>query len=185
MSIKEFFQKNWITLVICLFFSITTLLIHLKTSNHNLEISGDMTEELPPSLKVYYYLNYYADSLDLPINYLYGVANTESSWQGPLDFRYKPNLKSPVGALGPMQVMPLTAKMVIGKSIEKSQLQNNIQLNIKISAILIKQLYDKYRDWKIVFGCYNTGKPKINNYAIKVYNFKPKWSDSLIINLKK
>ena len=154
----------------------------IKTS-HDLEIHKNIDKDLPPSLRMYYYLNYYSDSLNLPVNYLYGIANTESSWSGPFDFKYKPNLKSPVGALGPMQIMPSTAKMVLKKSVSKQTLMNDIQLNVKISALLIRKLYDKYGDWKLVFGAYNTGRPLINKYSEKVYNFEPKWSDSVIVNL--
>ena len=154
----------------------------IKTS-HDLEIHKNIDKDLPPSLRMYYYLNYYSDSLDLPVNYLYGIANTESSWSGPFDFKYKPNLKSPVGALGPMQIMPATAKMVLKKSVSKQTLMNDIQLNVRISALLVKKLYEKYGDWKLVFGAYNTGRPLINKYSEKVYNFEPKWSDSVIVNL--
>jgi hypothetical protein len=38
---------------------------------------------------------------------------------------------------------------------------------------LLRKLYDKYKNWKIVFGCYNTGRPCVNDYAERVYNFKP------------
>lgn len=151
--------------------------------SHDLIIHKNIDKDLPPSLRLYYYINYYSDSLNLPINYLYGIANTESGWCGPFDFKYKPNVKSSVGALGPMQIMPGTAKMVMGKSIPNKVLLNDVQLNVRISAILIKKLYDKYSDWKIVFGAYNTGRPLVNKYSIKVFNYEPNWSDSVIVNL--
>jgi soluble lytic murein transglycosylase-like protein len=114
---------------------------------------------------------------------MYGIASTESGWQGPFDFKYNPSVKSPVGALGPMQIMPGTAKMVLGRKIQNKKLLKDIQLNVKISALLLKQLYSKYGDWKIAFGCYNTGKPIINKYSEKVFNYEPNWSDSVIVNL--
>ena len=38
-----------------------------------------------------------------------------------------------------------------------------------------KILFDKNRDWKVAFGEYNTGRPCINGYSHKVYNYKPDW----------
>jgi soluble lytic murein transglycosylase-like protein len=116
---------------------------------------------------------------------MYGIANTETNWKGPFDYKYKSNLKSHAGALGPMQIMPSTAKTIIGKSISNKRLQNDIQLNVRISAILLKRLYEKYTDWKLVFGAYNTGKPCINKYSKKVYQYQPQWSDSVVVNLNK
>jgi hypothetical protein len=37
---------------------------------------------------------------------------------------------------------------------------------------LISDLYVKYKDWKIVFGAYNTGSPIVNKYARDVYAYK-------------
>jgi soluble lytic murein transglycosylase-like protein len=186
MKLLDYIQKNWILMSICLSIgAVTTYLTVSVPKKHDLEIHKNIDKDLPPSLRVYYYINYYSDSLEIPINYLYGIANTESSWQGPFDFKYKPNVKSPVGALGPMQIMPATAKSICGKSISKKVLQNDIQLNVRISALLVKKLYDKYGDWEEVFGAYNTGKPIINKYAKKVSNYEPDWTDSVIVNLNK
>ena len=154
-----------------------------EPKTHDIVIHKNIDKDLPPSLRVYYWINYYSDSLDIPIEYLYGIVNAESGWSGPLDFTYKPNVKSSVGALGPMQIMPGTAKCVLGKPITNKKLANDIQLNIMISARLLKKLYDKNKDWKIAFGEYNTGRPMINSYSNKVYNYQPNWGDSVIVNL--
>jgi soluble lytic murein transglycosylase-like protein len=156
-----------------------------KSKTHDLVIHKNIDKDLPSSLRVYYWINYYADSLDIPVEYLYGIANTESTWQGPLDFVYKPNVRSSVGALGPMQIMPSTAKWILGKSVTPKRLANDIQLNVMISSMLVKKLYNKNKDWKLVFGEYNTGRPMVNSYSDKVYNYEPNWGDSVIVNLNK
>ena len=48
----------------------------------------------------------------------------------------------------------------------------DIDFNVECSLKLLRQLYDRYGDWKLVFGAYNTGKPIVNEYAINVYNYK-------------
>jgi len=59
-----------------------------------------------------------------------------------------------------------------GKKISKKKLMNNIEFNVETSMKLLNKLYEKHNDWKLVFGCYNTGKPCVNGYAIKVYEYK-------------
>ena len=82
-----------------------------------------------------------------------------------------------------MQIMPSTAKWILGKSVTSKRLANDIQLNVMISAMLVRKLYDKNKDWKLVFGEYNTGRPMVNSYSNKVYNYQPNWGDSVIVNL--
>ena len=40
---------------------------------------------------------------------------------------------------------------------------------------LLRILFIKNRDWKVAFGEYNTGRPCINGYSYKVYNYNPNW----------
>jgi soluble lytic murein transglycosylase-like protein len=64
-----------------------------------------------------------------------------------------------------MQIMPSTADLIRKENTSNKKLKTDIELNISISAKLLRKLYDKYGDWEIVCGCYNTGKPIINEYA--------------------
>ncbi len=48
--------------------------------SHDIVIHKNIDRDLPPSLRVYYWINYYSDSLDVPLNYLYGIASSETSW---------------------------------------------------------------------------------------------------------
>jgi soluble lytic murein transglycosylase-like protein len=69
--------------------------------------------------------------------------------------------------------MPATAGFMWKKKIPKDQLKNDIELNVKTSMMLLRHLFDVYKDWKLVFGAYNTGRPLINQYALDVYNYNP------------
>lgn len=180
-----YIKTNWVVMSICLALGITGTYVTVKEKKHDLVIHKNIDKDLPPSLRVYYYCNFYSDSLNIPIRYLYAIANAESNWKGPFDFKYKPDLRSRAGALGPMQIMPSTANTVAGKKVSADKLKKDIQLNIRLSAILIKQLFNKYNNWKVVFGAYNTGSPVVNKYSNKVYNYQPSWSDSVIVNLNK
>ena len=43
-----------------------------------------------------------------------------------------------------------------------------------VSSILggLYGVFETYKDWKVAFGAYNTGRPVVNQYALDVYNYK-------------
>jgi soluble lytic murein transglycosylase-like protein len=138
-------------------------------------LKSNVTTADPPSIQMYYYIEKYSQEFDIPRNYAYGIAYCETRYRGPFDWDYNPYQTSPVGALGPMQVMPTTAQFVNGSRPSNKKLKTDIQYNVRTSMKLLRYLKDKYGDWKLVFGCYNTGRPMVNQYAINVYQFQPNW----------
>jgi soluble lytic murein transglycosylase-like protein len=132
-----------------------------------------ITSASAPCLQLYYFIEKYAAEYKIPRNYAYGIAHEETGYQGPLHWKYNHAQGSHAGALGPMQIMPATAKMMWPDStISKTRLRNDIEFNVRTSMKLLRYLHDRYGDWKIVFGCYNTGKKLVNKYALRVYNYK-------------
>jgi len=71
-----------------------------------------------------------------------------------------------------MQIQVPTASYTWGKAVTSKQLLNDLELNVKISMKLLSTLYKKYENWGLVLGCYNTGRPMINGYALKILNKK-------------
>lgn len=162
--------------------AIVTVLVFLFFArvNRNQEptvsmLKSEVTTADPPSIQMYFYIEKYSQEFDIPRNFAYGIAYCETRYGGPFDWNYNPYRTSPVGALGPMQVMPTTAKFINGTRPTNETLKTDIAYNVRTSMKLLRYLKDKYRDWKVVFGCYNTGRPVINGYAHNVYNFKPTW----------
>jgi hypothetical protein len=129
----------------------------------------------PPCLQVYNCIEFYADSFNIPKQYAYGVASLETGYKGPFDWKYKNNQISCTGALGPMQVLKSTARWINKDQVSKEVLLNDIQYNIKTSMKYLRMLHNQYGNWKIVFGYYNTGYPRVNEYAERVYNHKIDW----------
>jgi hypothetical protein len=128
----------------------------------------------PPSIQMAYYIQKYANQYNIPVNYAFGIAYAETHYQGPYHWKYNPHQVSCVGALGPMQIMPATgAGNWKGRTVTREMLLNDIEFNVHTSMKLLRKLHNRYSDWKLVFGCYNTGRPCVNDYAIKVYNFSP------------
>lgn len=129
--------------------------------------------DIPPCVEMHNCIERYAEKYNIPKRYAYGIAWKETRYNGAFHWGYNPGQTSCAGAVGPMQVMYSTAKMMWrGKSFTKEELKTNVDFNVETSMKLLRHLHDTYGDWKIVFGCYNTGKPMINQYAVDVYNFK-------------
>lgn len=125
-----------------------------------------------PSLVMYEAIEKYSEKYGIPRRIAYGVAFKETRYQGPFHWKYDPKQISPVGALGPMQIMPSTADMMWrGTKINRSRLRDDIDFNVHTSMKLLKHLHKTYGSWSIALGCYNTGKPIANQYAIDVINF--------------
>jgi len=128
------------------------------------------------SLRMYDAIMKYSEMYNIPKRFAFGVAYIETRYEGPFHWAYNHKQTSCVGALGPMQIMPSTGKLMWkGKSFTNEELKNNIEFNVQTSMKLLRNLHDKYGDWKIVFGCYNTGRPMVNDYAIRVYNHQINW----------
>jgi soluble lytic murein transglycosylase-like protein len=142
-----------------------------------LNIDTERIYEYDHSIQMYYYLKKYSSQYNIPEKYAFCIAYEETTYRGPLDVKYSAVRKSSSGALGPMQIMPLTAKHVLGYQVPKSRLSSDIDLNVHISMKLLRSLHDKYNNWGKVFGAYNTGKPVINSYAKRILQCNYQWVD--------
>lgn len=138
-------------------------------------LTSEIKSTDPPCLQMYYYIEKYAEKYSIPRSYAYGIAYCETRYRGPFDWDYNHKQSSSVGALGPMQIMPSTAEFINSEKVSKDKLKTDIEYNVRTSMKLLRRLKDRYGDWKLVFGCYNTGRPMINQYAINVFNFIPNW----------
>ena len=164
--------KSIVTIIGALMIYVLTF-FYLETKKTQAEMKElkKISSKSPPCLQMYYYLEKYSEMYGIPKKYAYGVAWKETRYQGPFHWTYSPHQESFAGAVGPMQIMPATATYVSKRWIDKKTLKNNIELNVETSMKILKHLYLVYKDWKIAFGAYNTGKPMINQYALDVYNY--------------
>jgi len=140
-------------------------------------VSDDNIVNSSPSIQMYFYIKKYAEKFSIPEPYAFSLAYQETRYGGPLDLNYNHKQKSYAGALGPMQIMPATAKLIYGKYIPKTKLMSDINLNVMISMKLLRRLHDKYNDWGLVFGAYNTGRPCVNGYARNILAHQYIWDD--------
>lgn len=149
-----------------------------EVKNRSLPELGSTTPNSPTPIRMYDLLHQYSDKYQIPKHIAFNIAYLETRYRGPFDWNYIPGLKSYAGALGPMQIMPSTANYIENKNINKVELSNNLELNIKISMKLLRKLHNQYGNWGVVCGYYNTGRPMINSYAsfcITNKDYQNKW----------
>ena len=166
MSIKN------ISLVILILLGL--LVIKISSEDEIIDEYGDLLLSIPNSiildqpipLQMYDNLEKYSELYGIPKYIFYNIAFLETRYRGPFDWKYRHDRTSSAGALGPMQIMPLTANFIHKEKIPIEKLKNDLEFNIETSAILLKRLYEKYNDWRLVCGYYNTGRPLVNEYAI-------------------
>ena len=102
-------------------------------------------------------------------------AKAETGYNGPFHWKYNPYQTSSSGAEGPMQILLSTARYLNSDNVSRIQLRTDLKYNIRTSMGYLRRLYNRYKSWPIVFGYYNTGYPRVNDYALKVVNHKLNW----------
>lgn len=125
----------------------------------------------PLNIKMYRYLNKYAAEYGVPINIAFGIAKYETGYMGLFHWSYNPKVTSTQQAHGAMQIRVPTANDYSDNKITEYDLLNDLELNVELSMKIISSLKDRHGSWELALGAYNTGKPKVNNYARNIYNF--------------
>ncbi len=168
------------TLIISLLLIIATVLLSgfiIETTDVKPELlyTANKNTNLPTSIQMYDLIESKSVEYDIPKYILYNIAWMETRYEGPFDWDYNPFLTSVAGATGPMQVIP---QHFSRQYVSDHNLKTDLKSNIDVSCKMLRQLHDTYGSWDIVLGCYNTGSPQINDYAIygnNNKNYKSKW----------
>ncbi len=75
---------------------------------------------------------------------------------------FNPKAVSPKGAMGLCQLMPATARRFgVKNPFDPDE-------NLRAGAKYLKNLYEKYRDWKLALAAYNAGEGAVERYGRKV-----------------
>ncbi len=105
----------------------------------------------------------YSSSTNVPISFLYGISRQESM--------LNPQIKSPVGAVGLMQLMPETARVVSKKNHWSYNGPRDLVIpenNIRLGSAYLKDMLDRFDNNRILAAAaYNAGPNRIARWKSK------------------
>lgn len=105
----------------------------------------------------------YAAITNVPVSFLYGISRQESM--------LNPDIKSPVGAVGLMQLMPSTASMVSRQNNWSYNGTRDLVIpenNIRLGAAYLRDMLDKFDDNRVLAAAaYNAGPGRIKIWKSK------------------
>lgn len=105
----------------------------------------------------------YSNSTNVPLSFLYGISRQESM--------LNPNIKSPVGAVGLMQLMPSTAKMVSRQNNWPYKGPSDLVIpenNIRLGSTYLRNMLDRFDNNRVLAAAaYNAGPGRINIWKSK------------------
>jgi soluble lytic murein transglycosylase-like protein len=129
----------------------------------------------PPCLQMYFYIEQYADSFNVPKKIAYGIARMETGYRGYKHWKYNPKQTSTASAVGAMQIKVSTARWINKDNVSVDKLKSDVEYNVMTSMKYLRKIYNKTHRWDLSLGEYNTGRPCVNDYASKIINYKFDW----------
>jgi soluble lytic murein transglycosylase-like protein len=157
-----------VLLSLCSVFVIVGAATLAETEDRVIDFIGDDIEYAPPCVQLYSLLEKYSTQYDVPFDIAIGVAREETGYRGPFHWSYDPKQVSYANAYGAMQVQVPTANDNWEERVTSKMLLTDLELNVHISMKLLARLKKRYGNWKVALGAYNSGRPIINDYAVRI-----------------
>ncbi len=104
----------------------------------------------------------------------YGLP-TQLKYLAVIESNLKPTALSSVGAAGPWQLMPATARLLGLKVNRKVDERKNYSKSTKAAALYLRDLYTELGDWLLVIAAYNGGTANIYR-AMKKSHSRDFWN---------
>lgn len=98
----------------------------------------------------------------------------ELKYLAVIESELKSTARSGVGAVGPWQLMPETARLLGLKVNHKVDERKNYRKSTKAAALYLKDLYSDFGDWLLVIAAYNSGSGTVYK-AIKKSHSRNFW----------
>jgi membrane-bound lytic murein transglycosylase D len=84
----------------------------------------------------------------------------EVAWLAEVESTLDPAARSPAGAKGLFQLMPVTARS-LGLSTFLPDDRTNAQKSARAAARYLAGLHEKFGDWPLAFAAYNSGEGRV------------------------
>lgn len=100
---------------------------------------------------------------------------SELKYLAIIESELKPTAVSCVGAAGPWQLMPATARILGLKVNHRVDERKNYRKSTKAAALYLRDLYSEFGDWLLVIAAYNGGSSNVYR-AIKKSHSRNFWT---------
>ena len=119
---------------------------------------GDLITKNFHPVKYSEFVTKYSAQYNVPEPIIYSVIKTESS--------FRTDAKSHKGAIGLMQITPVTFDWLCTKTGEDSNpgLLYDPETNIRYGTYYLSLLYSEFQVWDTVYAAYNAGRGKVNEW---------------------
>jgi membrane-bound lytic murein transglycosylase D len=87
---------------------------------------------------------------------------SELVWVAEVESSFDPRARSPAGAAGLFQLMPVTAKEYGLRTWPFDQ-RLNAETNARAAARHLRKLYARYKDWQLALAAYNAGQGTVDS----------------------
>lgn len=114
------------------------------------------------------------------LNLIDGILNryglpSELKYLAVIESELKSSAVSRVGAAGPWQLMPSTARILGLKVTRRVDERKNYRKSTNAAALYLRDLYSEFGDWLLVIAAYNGGSANVYR-AIKKSNSRNFWN---------
>ena len=87
-------------------------------------------------------------------------------WLAEVESSFNPQARSPSGAVGLFQFMPVTARS-LGLSLAPDDERLNPDKNGRAAATYLAYLHRRFADWRLALAAYNAGETRVNNLLVQ------------------